>query len=119
WSGLRTKISCPLSMSTTRAPSDCTLGRLPLTAATCFSRKTFFLAAGFLPRVLCAALPLGFFFAFFPGAGLPLFLLFDLPEDGLAAAACAPRAALGARNGRQHAARSSRTLGTEGTGGAG
>jgi hypothetical protein len=48
-----------------------------------------------------------------------LFLPFDLPEDGLAAAACAPGAAAGANSGTQHAATSSRILGAEGTGGAG
>jgi hypothetical protein len=50
---------------------------------------------------------------------LPLFLPFDLPEDGLALAGCAPSAVVGANGGTQHAATSSRILGAEGTGGAG
>ena len=63
------------------------------------------------------ALPLGLPFAFCFDTGLPL--PFDLPEEGLAAAACAPRVAVGAKSGTPHATTRSRDLATEDTGGAG
>ena len=119
WSGLRAKISRPLSRSTTSAPSDSTLGRLPFTATTCFSKRAFFLANGFLPWVFFAGLILSLAFAVFLGAGLPLGLPFDLPGESLATVAWAAGAAAGANSGMQHAATSSRIFGAGGTDAAG